>query len=443
MKMNPRLAAIGVAIVVAGLTLAGCSSTTTTSGKGWTIPSKDPKATITVLSAFGLDLASGGDMQPVLNAFEKAHPSIKVKWELAANTDLDSALSSRLGNKDASLDLFWADQPTIGALALRGYVEDLTKQFAPYKSAWEQSAYDGSSFEGKLYGVPTGTSTQLLYYNKGLLSAAEITPPSADPASPASWEDLANLGKQAQAKGGAKYGLTLAQSNAYYQLEPLPVSLGGSPGGTGKGNLTPDVASEPWVKAMTFYGSLFADKIAPRGTVDNGADFLAGKTAFIVNGSWMIDQLVGQTKVDWGVAPSPKFADGKEVTPTGSWDVAMSPYSKNKAAASIFMKWLTVDNGGNISRYRAAPDLPANNDGLKLYLEKPVFKTPVGQDAAKILFYQAANTGVPRLETVGYDEFQTIIGKTFSDIANGADPKTALDAANVALKSAWAKYSTQ
>ncbi len=191
---------------------------------------------------------------------------------------------------------------------------------------------------------------------------------------------------------------------------------------------------------MTYYGSLFADGVAPRGVTDNDSDFLAGKTAFLVEGNWMLDRLAAQSQVDWGVAPHPVWAGGKDVTPTGGWDLSLSPFSAQKEAAAIFMKWMTVDDGGNYSRYRPAPELPANIEGLKTYLEKPLFQTAEGKNAASIITYQSDNTGFPRLQTVGYLEFESIMGQTFSDIANGANAKTALDAATTSLTTAWAKY---
>ena len=129
------------------------------------------------------------------------------------------------------------------------------------------------------------------------------------------------------------------------------------------------------------------------------------------------------------------------VTPTGGWDLAMSPFSKQKEAAAIFMKWMTVDDGGNYSRYRPAPELPANNEGLKMYLEKPLFQTEEGKKAASLITFESDKTGFPRVQTVGYLEFESIIGQAFSDIANGADAKKALTDATGSLKTAWAKYN--
>lgn len=441
MKSIPRIA--GAAAAVLALTTVTACSSSSAPGSGsesWSIPTTDPTATVTVVSIAGLGKDTDG-MQAVVDAFEKAHPTITIDWQTVPGDQLSNVIESRMGNKDANLDLFWADQPRIAALAQRGYLEDITSQFEAYASSWQKPAYIGSTANGKLYGVPLATSTQLLYYNKALLSKAGVPAPSSDPDTRMTWQDLKTAAQKVQSQAGAQYGLTFGQVNTYYQLEPLPVSAGGSAGATGTDNLTPDITSDAWVSAMNYYGSLFADGVAPRGVTDNDSDFLAGKTAFLVEGNWMLDRLAAQTDVDWGVAAHPVWAGGTAVTPTGGWDLAMSPFSTQKEAAAIFMKWMTVDDGGNYSRYRPAPELPANNDGLTSYLEKPLFQTEEGAKAASLITYESDKTGFPRVQTVGYLEFESIIGQTFSDIANGADAKKALDDATASLKTAWAKYN--
>jgi multiple sugar transport system substrate-binding protein len=252
------------------------------------------------------------------------------------------------------------------------------------------------------------------------------------------WEQLAANAKKVKA-AGAQYGLLFGQFDRYYQLEPLPMQLGGSAGATGNGNLTPDITSEPWVKAFTWYRSLFADGVAPKGVTSEQTDpaFLSGRAAYEVQGPWLLPQLI-ESKVDWGVAPQPVFSGGKPVTPTGSWSLAMNPFSKQKEAAAVFIKWMAIDNG--YIQYLPAPELAASTEGKKLYFERSVFKSPEGQNAAKIIDYETSNTAANRVSTIGYIEFETIMNQTFADIRNGADPKTAFDKATGQLKTAWQKY---
>jgi multiple sugar transport system substrate-binding protein len=118
----------------------------------------------------------------------------------------------------------------------------------------------------------------------------------------------------------------------------------------------------------------------------------------------------------------------------------MNPFSKQKEAAAIFLKWMAVDDGGGYIRHLPAPELAASNDGKKVYFARDVFSSPEGQNAAKIIDYETSNTAVNRVSTIGYIEFETIMNQAFADIRNGADPKTTLDKATTELTTAWQKY---
>lgn len=434
---------IGAAAALSSATLlltacGGSDATSAPSAGGWSVPSTDPTATINVLSHLSL---KNDKMQDVIDAFQKAHPTIKVNFETVPFDSLASTIDARVANRDGSPDVYWADQPRISALAARGEAEDLTSAFSTYKDTFAPTAYDAGVYQDKLWALPIANSTQLLYYNKDLLKKAGLPEPSASTDARMTWEQLTTDAKKAK-DAGAQYGFLFGQFDRYYQLEPLPVQLGGSVGATGNGNLTPDFSSDAWVKALTWYGSLFADGTSPKGVTSEQTDpaFLAGRAAYMVEGPWLLPQLKG-SKVDWGVAPQPVFAGGKPATPTGSWSLAMNPFSKQKEAAAVFIKWMAVDEGGGgYIRYLPAPELAASTEGKKVYFAKDVFSSAQGKDAAAIIDFETANTAVKRVSTIGYIEFETIMNQMFADVRNGADPKTTIDKSTAQLTTAWQKY---
>ena len=405
-------------------------------GSKWSVPSTDPTATIKVLSILNLK----GQMQPVVDAFEKAHPTIKVDWQTVPFDALNSTLDARVANKGGDPDVYWADQPRISALAARGEAEELTAAFSSYKDKFDATAYDAGVYQNKLWALPIANSTQLLYYNKSLLKKAGLANPSPSPQQRMTWEQLTSDAAKAKA-AGAQYGFLFGQFDRYYQLEPLPVQLGGSVGATGANNLTPDFTAEQWVKAFTWYRSLFANGVSPRGMKAEETDpaFVAGRVAYMVEGPWLLPQLQG-SKVDWGVAPQPVFQGGKPATPTGSWSLSMNPFSKQKEAAAVFMKWMAIDEGSGYIKYFAAPELAANIEGKKIYFQKSVFRSAEGKNAASIIDYETSHTAVNRVPTIGYIEFETILNQAFADIRNGAAPKPTLDRAANQLTTAWKKY---
>lgn len=426
-------------VSAAALILAGCSAGDA-SGPGplVSIPDEDPTATVKVLTVFDLE---ADNLQSVVDEFEKAHPTITIDWQTVPFDALNSTIDANVGNKQGDPDIYWADQPRVSALAARGAAEDLSAVFSEYQDAFVPSAYQSGVYEDGLYSLPVANSTQLLYYNKDLLDAAGVSAPSASVDERMTWEQLAQDAKKA-VDAGAENGLLFGQFDRYYQLEALPVSLGGSVGASGDRNLTPDFTSEEWVEALDWYGSLFADGISPKAMTPDQTDstFVNGQAAFMVEGQWLLPQL-GGAAFDWGVAPQPAFEGGDAVTATGSWSIAMNPFSKEKEAAAIFMKWLAIDDGGGIIKYRSNPDLPASVDGKEIYFAQDLFTSPQGADAAEIIDYETSNTAVNRVSTIGYIEFETILNQAFSDIRNGADAESALQKASDDLTTAWAKYN--
>jgi ABC-type glycerol-3-phosphate transport system substrate-binding protein len=438
--MQRRITRLVGASLAAGVLFAvtACSSGGTQAAEDdWAFPDSDPTATITLL---GIHDPVDGNMQPVIDAFEEAHPTITVTYEDVPFDQLNSVLEAQISAKDGKPDVYWADMPRIAALEARGYTTDLTEQFEPHRDAWDTASYDGASVGDELHGVPIANSTQLLYYNKDLLDAAGVAYPSADPEGRITWEQIKEQAATVVA-AGAPNGVVFGQTDRYYQLEALPVSLGGSPGATGEGNLTPDITSDAWVESMKYYGSLFAEGLSPRGVAVEQLDqmFLDGDTAFYVQGPWLLPALQA-SDVNWGVALHPTFAAGEPVTATGSWALAMNPFSENKEATAIFMKWMSVDDGAGYIKYREDAELPANIEGKDYYYSKDVFQSEEGKKAAEIIGHETSNTAVNRLSTVGYVEFEEILNRAFADIRNGTDAREALETASAELETAWTPY---
>lgn len=428
------------AFALAGAALTGCSAAAAGGGSDdLSTDFTDPDKPVTITYSGAAYAAEA--VQPILDAFHEAHPNITVEYESVPFADFNSSLATRLGNQDSTLDVFDVDMPRTDAYAARGWLTDITAAFPDLEGAIDPASIDAAMVDEKLLAMPYQTSTNIMYYNKALLEAAGIEAPSADPADRLTWEEVEQMARQAQA-AGARYGLLFDQIDRYYQLQPLPVSAGGGVGATGEGNLTPEVNNDGWVEAFSWYGSLFEEGISPRGITANEtpALFQSGQVAFYVGGPWWADGFNGEAGLDYGVAAFPAFEGGEAATPTGGWSVGINPASEKKEAALIFLKFMGLDNGGYAQYLENVPVPPANLEGAAAYWQKPTFEDPRMDGAVELMQYELDNTATLRVQTVGYVEFEDIIGKTFSDIINGADAKAALDSANQQLVDAWEKY---
>jgi multiple sugar transport system substrate-binding protein len=399
----------------------------------------EPSAPVTI--AYAGAAYSAADIQPVLDAFHKAHPNITVQYQSAPFEQFNSVLATRLGNSDATLDVFDTDMPRTSAYAARGWLTDLSGVFGDLSSQIDPGSIGAATVEGKLVAMPYQTSENILYYNKKFLKAANVPFPSPDPGKRLTWEQVTKDATAAH-QAGAKWGLLFDQLDRYYQLEPLPVSAGGGAGGKGPGNLTPDITSDPWIKAFAWYGSLFANGLSPRGvTVAETPDmFASGTVAYYVGGPWWAPKFEAQKDLDFGIAPFPAFSGGKAATPTGGWSLGLNPASQKKNASLIFMKFVGLDSGGYAQYLTALAVPPSNLKGADRFYQSAPLQDPRMAGAVDLIKYELAHTTALRLQTVGYVEFEDIMTHAFDDIINGADVKKALTGASSELSSAWSKY---
>lgn len=386
-----------------------------------------------VLSFVGPEAPSA--MEPVIAAFEAKNPGIIVEYESVPFNDLNDIVQIRIGGGESVPDIYTADQPRMTALASRGLLADLTDHVGDVSGLFWPSSLDASTVGGRLYALPVSTSSQLLYYNVDLLEAAGLDLPSMDPADRLTWERVVEMGRAAQA-AGATYGVMLDQVNRIYQVQPLAESLGGGPGVSLDDELVPAFTNDAWIEAMSFYGSLFAEGLAPRGVpVPQTRDlFATGQVALWVGGPWWLP-LFSNADVNFGVAPHPYFAAGEPATPTGAWSWGINPNTEHFEEALAFLTFATTEPEGALATARGFPLPPANIQVFEEYYAQNQL-VPGVED---LILYELANTARVRAKTRGYIQFEEIIGQAIEDIRNGADAASTLQDASDQLERVWSR----
>ncbi|MDX6259835.1 MAG: multiple sugar transport system substrate-binding protein [Kribbellaceae bacterium] len=431
MKLQLRNGVAGAAATAVLISIAACSSNP---APGPAAADQGPQTgTVQVVGSDNPETYG-----PVINAFEAKNPGVRINYTQVPFDQFNATLQQRLGAKDSTIDAYTVDEPRVSQLAAKGFLVDLTDLDAKTKAAAAPASYAANHFRDKLWSLPMWNSTQFLFYNKAALKKAGVQAPSVDPAQRWTWEQVEAAGKKAQA-AGSKYGLLLEQAEAYYQLQPLAESLGGGSGITGNDALTPAITTDGWKKAMTWYGQTFASGLSPRGIggFQTGPVFSGGATAFFVGGPWDLG-VFASAKIDWGIAPMPYFEGGKPVTPTGSWSLGINPASKQQGMARKFIEFATLDPAGNLATTEATTIIPANVAAQAQYLprlEKVAGAKSVG--ATAIVANETAKTAVSRPVSVGYIQFEEVMGKAFADIRNGTDAAARLTEATGQLDEAW------
>ncbi|MAS33792.1 MAG: hypothetical protein CL610_07285 [Anaerolineaceae bacterium] len=388
----------------------------------------------------------GGNVEDVVAAFEADHPEINVELEQVPFNALFEQIQVRFGAGSTEPDVISVDVPLVAGYAVRNWLLPLDDAFTEEERAdWLNAAVEAGSYNGELLAAPISTSTQLLFYNADIFEQAGVTPPAEDER----WtmEQIAEVAPQLTIDEDSDgttdtWGFTWEQTNRIYQLQPLPVGLGGT--AIGEDGLTVDgvINSQAWIDAFTYYSSIFNElNVAPKDDTITAQDlFVTGKLALMIGGPWNINTLIREeVDFNWGVSLHPYFADGEVVTPTGSWHIGVNKNTEKAEAAKTFVHWISTGKGAETWWRQGSGDFPAQQSVLALFATDEEFEE-LPQSFFRIAAEEATVNPVPRPVTPGYLEYEQILQNTFQDIRNGANVEEALNLAVSRIESEMAKY---
>jgi multiple sugar transport system substrate-binding protein len=375
-------------------------------------------------------------VRPLMAAFEKA-AGVKIAEERLPIEELFKALEVRLAARNALPDVYLVDGPLTASYAARGHLVDLGPIVGGERDRYVPSTLVQGTYKDKLYALPLGTSSQLLFYNKKLFAAAGIPLPSADPAKRVTWEELLAVAKALTKPEIGQFGFAFENTNPY-QLLPLPQSKGVKVIGDDGLTATGYVDSAGMIDVMTWYQQLFqTHKVGPVGTFQTGVTqemFGAGKLAMIIGGTWNLGGFAKFKDLDFAVAPHPYFAGGRPVTATGSWHVGINPRTAHLEAAKAFVKWCATRDAMDLwfTLRQYPPSLK------QIWSERAA--TTFVDPAWTIVQHELANTATPRPATPGYREYESFLKIAMQDIHTGAGVKDSLGKAAASIDREMRKY---
>lgn len=406
--MNRKTVAAVSAAAIAGLVLAGCSSTpSSTTGS--------QKVTIT----YSNFISQGGNeknLAAIVSAFEKANPNITVKVTTTDYADYFTKLQTDL-SAGTEADVFDVDAGSYPTYQADGVLAPLTGVDA---SKYRTSVLETYKTDGKQYGLPTSFSDVVLFYNKDLFDKAGLPYPTSS----WTWADETAAAKKLTDKKAGIFGDF--QPITYNEFYKAIVQAGGSflsPDGKSAAFDSPQgVDAAQWLAGKS--GTTMPT--AAQGATQPNADvnlFKAGKLAIWHTGIWEFSTL-GQLPFGWDIAVDP--GDAQQASAAFSNAVVISKDSKNKAAAQKFAEYLTSSQEEIGVRLKAGWELPTTSDdaALKPYLT-------AGAPANRQAVFDALNTIVNApLLGANSQKIQDTVNNALGEIAAGRQQaKPALDAA--------------
>ena len=335
MKHPKKLAPVAMLGALA-LVLAACSSssTTSTTASGPAASGLTGRGPITYVQ--GKD--NSNVVKPMVDKWNAAHPTEKVTFKEQTTSadqqhdDLVQNFQAKNPNYDVmSVDVIWTAE-----FAAKGWLQPLKGKQAIDTSAMLPATVKTATYNGVLYAAPVTTDGGILYYRKDLV-----------PTPPKTWAEMMSMCSIAKAKNIGCYG------GQFAKYEGLTVNVAeaiNSAGGTilgadGKPTVTSAEAKTGLQNLVTAYAS---GDIPKEGITfmeePSRQAFEAGNLLFLRNWPYVYNlaKTDGSSKVKntFGMAALPG-ATGPGASSLGGHNSAISVYSKNKATAADFLKFLT------------------------------------------------------------------------------------------------------
>ena len=360
------------------LTVAACSSGTTSS----TGSSGGPAAS--GLGGRGpITYVQGKDnsnvVAPLVAKWNAAHPTEKVTFKEQTDQadqqhdDLVQNFQAKNVNYDVmSVDVIWTAE-----FAAKGWLQPLKGKQAIDTSAMLPATVKTATYKGVMYAAPVSSDGGILYYRKDLV-----------PTPPKTWAEMMSMCSIAKAKNIGCF------AGQYFKYEGLTVNAAeaiNSAGGTILGpDGKPTVTSPEAKKGMENLVAAYADGNIPKEGItfkeeEGRLAFENGKLLFLRNWPYVYNlaKTDGSSKVKdtFGMAPLPG-ATGPGASSLGGHNAAISVFSKNKATAADFLKFLTSieQQKAFVSQGSLAPVLTALYDDPALVAKSPyltVLKTSI------------------------------------------------------------------
>jgi multiple sugar transport system substrate-binding protein len=341
-----------------------------------------------------------------------ASTGVKVTHDSVANPQLMPKVLQQLSSHTLP-DLLMLDNPALQQIAQTGALTPLSTAGVEL-NGYFPSILAAGTYQGKVYGLAPGVNSIALFYNKDLLVAAGLQPPTT-------WAEL--TADAAKLTTPAHYGFALSADNdgeGAWQFLPFFWSNGGD---LQHLDAAPSAQALQLLTDMVKSGSM-SKSVVTWAQSDVNDQFIAGKVAMMINGPWQFPTLDKATSLHYGVAAIPvPQAGGSVKVPLGGevWTVPITTTAKEQAAGKVLACMNSSAN--QISLAKAAGYVPSLQSAA----------TQIGQDTPALApFVTEVATALSRTAVVG-TKFPTIAtaieSAEQSALTGAADPQQAMTAA--------------
>ena len=402
-----------VAALSLGL-LAGCSggSSSKTSKEA---ASKDD---VKVWVQFSDETAEGKAWEQVVQNFNKKYKGkYKVVTEYIPRSGSGGGYEDKVNaaiTTNSLPDVITLDGPNTAAYAkskvitpLDDYLKD-NNMGDVLDSIKQQGTYDG-----KFYAFGYSESNVGIYYNKKMFKEAGIDESSLPTLKkPWTWDEFKAVSKKLKdhfKEVAIDFRLNSNDEMLPYAYMPLIWSNGGSVVNEDGTKAEGYFNSKESTQAVQFIQDLVKEGYTTVSPVEKG--FETGQYPMVLSGSWTIADLQTNYKdIDFGILPYPVSNKTKKlVSPSGSWQLAVTTKSNKKDAAAEFVKFATNTESSEILSLgnSVLPIRKSTIENIKDKVSEPM----------RFLMEQNAATAHARPVVVAYPQVSRSFQQAMQDIS--------------------------
>lgn len=352
----------------------------------------------------------GEFMEFAIEEFNKIYPDVTITYEPVTHSDAKGKLALD-GPAGVGADVFVAPHDHLGELVESGLVlpNELDEG---YEDIFVSAALQSVTYKDEVYGYPLAIETYALFYNKDVVDKPVTT-----------WNELKEFAKGFNNSVENKFALMFEAENSYYDY----MFLGGYGselfGESGEDRMDLGFDTEAGVEAMEFLYSIRKD-IMDVPAADISYDvmmqgFVSGQFPYMINGPWAIQDLKDEG-VNFGVTELPVLPNGKHPQSfSGVRSLYVSQFTDYPNASMLFADFL-VSSEMTKARFEKTNQIPVRDD----YQVEDEYIAGIKEQSK----YAKPMPAIPEM-----GHYWTTMDATYTNIWEGSDPKTELDAAKEAM----------
>ncbi|GAP09444.1 carbohydrate ABC transporter substrate-binding protein, CUT1 family [Bellilinea caldifistulae] len=338
MRAVSRLVFVVVLLALVVMSAAGCASPQQASG---------PK----VVKVLAMQQAgpTPEEMNAIVAKFNQSSPNVKVEIEYVSYDALHDKIVTAMATNPPSYDVVLVDDIWYAEFVKNGYLWDVTDKIDQNtKQEVFSTAWDITSVNGRIYGMPWLLDQKYFYYNTEILEKAGVDVPQT-------WEDLIEASRKIKEMGLVEYPIVWSWAQAEAAICDFVALLYGNGGTFVDSNGNPAFNNEKGVQVVEWMVKTVDEGLSNPASISYVEEdvrnvFSQGKAAFALNWLYMYDlaalnpdesQVVG--KVGLGLVPAFKGSGVPSATINGSMGFSVIDKSPNREEAWEYVKFLTSE----------------------------------------------------------------------------------------------------